>query len=184
MCVLVAKNYKDSKPICAKSRIVVLGNFEDHLYQNPQHYAPVLKYMSLRLLTDKSVGGKHILQQGNHKYALCNETLPDNEVTVIRPPIGDPAFQEYEYWILKKTLYGLRRPPQHWYNTTKGILLKMGLKALPHDPCLLYGVLDNPSSPQTISEAQYKLHVGLYVDDFVFYSSDPTQEALLKTLIQ
>ena len=66
----------------------------------------------------------------------------------------------------------------------KGILLKMGLKASPHDPCLLSGVLSNPSSPETISEAQYQLHVGLYVEDFVFYSSDPTQDALFKTLLQ
>ena len=34
--------------------------------------------------------------------------MPDNEVTVIRPPIGYPAFQEDEYWLPKKTLYGLR----------------------------------------------------------------------------
>ena len=63
-------------------------------------------------------------------------------------------------------------------------MLKMGLKACPHDPCLLYGILDNLSSPQTMSEAQSQLQVGLYVDDFVFYSSNPTQEALFQTLLQ
>ena len=66
----------------------------------------------------------------------------------------------------------------------KVILLKMGLKASPHDPCLLSGVLDNPSSPENISEAQSQLHVGFYVENFVFYSSDPTQEALFKTSLQ
>ena len=60
----------------------------------------------------------------------------------------------------------------------------MGLKASPHDPCLISGILDNPSPPQTISEAQSQLPIGLYVDDFVFYSSGPTQEALFETLIQ
>ena len=35
MYVLVVKNDKDGKPLCPKSRIVVLGNFEDSLYQNP-----------------------------------------------------------------------------------------------------------------------------------------------------
>ena len=81
-------------------------------------------------------------------------------------------------------MYDLRRLTHHWYNTIKGILLKMGLNASPHDPCLLSGVLYNPSSPEKISAVQYQLHVGLYVDDFVFYSSYPTQEALFKTLLQ
>ena len=66
----------------------------------------------------------------------------------------------------------------------KGVLLNMGLKASPHYPCILSGILDNPSFPKTISETQSQLHVGLYVDNFVFYSSDPTQEALFKTLLQ
>ena len=53
MCVLVVKNDKDGKPLRAKSRIVVLGKFEDRLYQKSQLYASVLKYISLRLLTAK-----------------------------------------------------------------------------------------------------------------------------------
>ena len=102
------KNDEDVKPLRAKSRIVVVGNFEDRLYQKSQRYAPVLKYSSLRLLIAKSLGDKCILQQGDFKKAFCNATLPDDEVTVIRPPIGDPDFQEDEYWLLKKTLYGIR----------------------------------------------------------------------------
>ena len=151
MCVLVMKNNKDGKPLRAKSWIVVLGNFEDHLYQKSQRYAPVLKYSSLRLLKTKAVGDKQILKQGDCKNAFCNSTIPDNEVTVIRPPIGDPAFQEDEYWLLKKTLYGIRQFPHHWYNMIKGILLNMGLKDSPHDPCLLSGILEKPNSHKSIS---------------------------------
>ena len=108
MSVLVVKNEKDGKPICAKSCIVVLENFEDGIYQNPQHYTPVVKYISLRLLVAKSVGDKRILQKGDSKNAFFNTTLPDNEVAVIRPPIGDPVFEGDEYWLLKKAPYGLR----------------------------------------------------------------------------
>ena len=67
---------------------------------------------------------------------------------------------------------------------SRGILLKMGLNHSQHDPCLLSGVLANPYSPETISTVQSQLHVSLYVEDFVFYYSDPTQEALFKTLRQ
>ena len=58
MCVLVVKNEKDGKPLRANSCIVFLGNFEDRLYQKSQRYVPVLKYISLRFLTAKSVGDK------------------------------------------------------------------------------------------------------------------------------
>ena len=58
MDILVVKNDKDGKPLRAKSRIVVLGNFEDRLYQKTQRYFPVLKYSSLRLLTAKAVVDK------------------------------------------------------------------------------------------------------------------------------
>ena len=63
-------------------------------------------------------------------------------------------------------------------------LLKMGLNPSPHDPCLLSGVVTNPSSTDTILDLQSQLCVGLYFKFFVFYSSDPTQEALFKTLLQ
>ena len=96
MCVLVVKNDKYVKPLCAKSHIVVLGNFEDRLYQKSQRFTPVLKYSSLRLLTTKAVGDKRILQQGYYKNAFCNTKLPYYEVTLIRPPIGDPDFQADE----------------------------------------------------------------------------------------
>ena len=129
------------------------------------------------------MGDKRILQQGDCKNAFCNATLPYDTVKVIRPPIGDPAFQEDEYWILKKTLHGIRLSPHHWYNMIKGILLNMGLNPSPHDPFLLYGVLTNPSSLSITSDLQYQPHAGLYVKKIVFYSSYPSQEALFKILL-
>ena len=83
----------------------MLGDFEDRLHQKSQRYAMVLKYSSLHLLTAEAVGDKRILQQVDCKNAFYNATLLENEVTVIRPTIGDPAFQEDEFWLLKKTLY-------------------------------------------------------------------------------
>ena len=83
MCVLVVKNDKDSNPLCAKSRIFVLENFEERLYQKFQRYATALKFSYLRLLTAKAVGDKHILQKGNFKNKFCNSTLTDDDVTVI-----------------------------------------------------------------------------------------------------
>jgi len=60
MCVLVIKHDKDGNPVRAKSRIVVLGNHEDRVYDKSQKYAPVLKYSSLRLLVAKAVRAKRV----------------------------------------------------------------------------------------------------------------------------
>ena len=92
MCVLFMKKDKGGKTLHAKSRILFLGKFKDRLYQKSQRYSPVLKYSSLRLPTAKAVGEKRILQQGDCKKAFCNATLKNDEVTLIQPPIGDPAF--------------------------------------------------------------------------------------------
>ena len=71
-----------------------------------------------------------------------------------------------------------------WYNTIKRVLLNMGLNSSPHDPWLLSDVFTNPSSTYCTSDLQYQIHVGLYVDEFVFYLSEPTHEELLKNLLQ
>lgn len=197
MCVLVVKPDKDGNPLRAKSRIVVLGNFEDRYYSKSQRYAPVLKYSSLRLLCSKAVSDKRILQQGDCKNAFCHARLPDDELTVVRPPVGDPEHNNDTYWLLNKTLYGLRRSPHHWYNMFTAALKDIGLKPSLHDPCLFSGIV-NPSKPSptenspTISPTVLPsesssssnshssdtaaVHVGIYVDDFVFYSTDPLQE--------
>ena len=60
----------------------------------------------------------------------------------------------------------------------------MGLKASPHDPCLLSVILEETNSQKTISEDLSQLHVGLYFDNFAFYSSVPSQEVLFQTLLQ
>ena len=83
LCLLSVKNYKDAKPLRAKSCIVVLGKFEDGLYQKSHIYALVLKYSSLFLLTAKSVDNKLILQKGYFNNAFCNTNIPDDEFTVI-----------------------------------------------------------------------------------------------------
>ena len=90
-------------------------------------------------------------------------------------------------------MYGLRRSPRHWYNMITAILTKMGLRASPHDPCLFNGVVTSdddraaalrasppdamlPPLPKSPSNPTAEVQVGLYVDDFVFYSEDPAQE--------
>ena len=84
MCVLVVENNKDGKPLRAKSQIVVLGNFEDLLYQKLQRYAPVLNI-------DPCVSWQLIQREINKYY---------NKVTVrtrsIMPPFHIMRSQQYD----------------------------------------------------------------------------------------
>ena len=193
MCVLVVKPDKDGNPCRAKSRIVVLGNYEDRYYTKSQKYAPVLKYTSLRLLCSKAVECKRVLQQGDCKNAFCHAKLPDEERCAVRPPPGDPRYAQDEYWLLNKTLYGLRRSPHHWYNMFVQALKDMGLQQSIHDPCLFSGSVtsdlpqantNSQSPPNTtttssnhpLNPTRAEIFVGIYVDDFVFFSTDPKEE--------
>ena len=65
---------------------------------------------------------------------------------------GRRARDKDELWLLKKTLYGLRRSPRHWCNKFTSILEDMGLAPSVHDPCVYRGVCtdtDNPAADDT-----------------------------------
>ena len=136
------------------------------------------------ILYKNKFSNKSIPQQGDWNNELCNTKLPEYEFTVIRPPIGNPDFQEDGYWLINKTIYGIRPPPHNWYNRIKLILLKMGLINWTHNPWFIYGKLTNPPSTTCTPQLQSQLHFGLYVDEFLFYSSDTDKEELFKTLLQ
>lgn len=181
MCVLVIKTDEAGQPDRAKSRIVVLGNLENRTWGKHERAAPVLKYSSLRLMVSAAIERRRKLKQADYKNAFCNPTLPDDEVTIIRPPLGDPDAQPGEYWLLKKTLYGLRRSPKHWYDMASAALLAMGLKQSAHDPCLFHGI---PSSADCPAEpTDDPLTVGLYVDDMVYFSASDNIEQRFEQIL-
>jgi hypothetical protein len=174
MCVLVIKTDEHGNADRAKSRIVVLGNLEDRMWGKHERAAPVLKYSSLRLIVSAAIERRRKLKQADYKNAFCNPTLPNDEITVIRPPLGDPDAKPGEYWLLNKTLYGLRRSPKHWYDMASSSLLEMGLTQSTHDPCLFHGVPSSPTHPAQPGDAP--ITIGLYVDDMVYFSEDDTIE--------
>ena len=46
------------------------------------------------------------------------------------------------------------------------ILKNIYLTSSKHNPCLLFGIIDNSTPPET---TQHIIHVGLYVNNFVFF---------------
>ena len=113
MCVLVVKKDENLLPVRAKLRIVVLDNHKYRIWTKPEKYIPVLCSDSLRFLVSTAVKNRCMLKQGDCNNAFCNGDLPPEEVTIVRPSTGDPTAKKDEFWLLKKTLYELRRSPLH-----------------------------------------------------------------------
>jgi hypothetical protein len=88
-----------------------------------------------------------------------------------------------EYWLLNHTLYGLRRSPKHWYDKIRKILNKIGLQQNAYDPCLFTSHIVDPSDPLD-SPSSSPLTLGIYVNNFVYFSEDPAVEAKFEHLLK
>jgi hypothetical protein len=104
MCTFTVKK-TNGVPTRAKSRIVVLGTFDDRPWTKSDCFSPVVPIPVVRLLTALAVHNKRILKQGDCKFAFIQALLPKNELTIVKPPIGCPYSGVRKYWRLKKSLW-------------------------------------------------------------------------------
>ncbi len=182
MCVLTIKKDEQLRPLCAKSWIVVLGNYQDRVWSKSDKFAPVLCQDSLHFLTSMAVSARHPLRQGDCKNAFCQGILPPDKITIVRPPSGNPEAEPDKFWLLKQTLYGLRHSLWHWYDKINAILQSMGLNPSLKDPCLYTGFVRNPKDP-SVTITTSPLSRGIYVDNFVFFLPDLKAEKLFCCLM-
>jgi hypothetical protein len=166
MCILTIK-YKNGYPHRAKSRIVVLGNREQHLWSRSDRYSPTLTQTQLHTLIALAVQNKRVLRQGDVKNAFCNGILPTTETVVVKSPAGCPFSTSKTYLKLKNLLYGLCRSPKHWYDTITKTRNAIGLHNSPNAPCVFHGAIIEGKAP---------IYLGLYVDDFCYFSPDQEVE--------
>ena len=125
----------------------------------PQSYpTPLCGYSPPRPLRKGASFRKDI-----EKNSLCNALFPEDDITILHPPLGDPESCPEELWLLNKTLYSLRRLPQHWYNLITNILKGMGLTSSKNNLCLFSWIIDNSTPPKT---PRHPIHTSLYVDYF------------------
>jgi hypothetical protein len=171
MNVQTIKKDEYGAPDRVKSRIVALGNFEDRIWEKSEKYAPVLRDESSRAMTIELGGRK---KQGDCKNTFLQSYLPKDETIVCQPPKGCPLSKTGDLWLLRKILYGLRGSPYHWYQNIKKILLNMGLQTSDHDNCVFTGKLADKLPP---------IYLGLYVDDFKYFSTSDETERLFERLL-
>jgi hypothetical protein len=101
MCILTIKKYENLLPLCAKSYMVVLGNHEDPVWFTSERFALVLCQDSLCFLVSLTVASCWLLHQGDCKNMFNQGILPDNEITIVRPPASNPKAAPDEYWLLQ-----------------------------------------------------------------------------------
>ena len=166
MCIHTVKPDERGLPDRAKSRTVVLGNEEHRYWEKNDVYAPVITKHGIRALVAYALSRGRRVKQCDAKNAFCQPTLPDDEICVVMPPKGCPFSKPGTYWRLKKTLYGLRRSPRHWYKTFSAVLEAMGLTKCPHDPCIFIGK----------SPTGGTIYFGTYVDDCAYFGTDNETE--------
>jgi hypothetical protein len=167
MAISKIKPDEKGNPDRAKYRIVVLGNLDPTNWSNSDCFAPVMSPLELRILIATATQMRLIAKTGDVSQAFCQSVLPDDEQYIIRPPHGCPITPSNTYLLLKKTLYGLRRSPRHWYNTCKAALESIGLSACPNAPCIFSGIIVEGEPPLTL---------GLFVDDFLYFSQSSKVE--------
>ena len=145
---------------------MVLGNEEHRYWEKNELFAPDISKRGIRSLVALGICQGRKTRQCDAKNAFCHPTLPDDEICVVIPPQGCPYSKPGTYWRLKKTLYGLRRSPRHWYQTFCTVLKDIGLEKCPHDPCIFTGK----------SPTGGTIYFGTYVDDCAYFGTDDATE--------
>jgi len=169
MAISKIKTDADGNPDRAKYRIVVLGNLDPHNWSSSDCFAPVLSPLELRLMISLATKLRIVPKTGDVSQAFCQSVLLENEKYIIKPPKGCPTTPSDVYLLLKKTLYGLKRSPHHWYDTYTKVLKSIGLRPCPNAPRLFTG---------TLIEGEPPIYLGLFVDDFI------TQGGLLVAILR
>ena len=106
------------------------------------------------------------------KQAFVQATLLLDKQYFLCPPAGCPRTPPPKtYWLLKRTLYELKRSPKHWFNRAKSLLPSLNLTLCPNALCIFHGEII-PGRPP--------LYLGLYVDYFVYFYQDPSVEKEFK----
>ena len=88
MNIFTIKPDMDGNPNRSKSRIVVLGNLERRMLSQEDKYAPVLSSTAPRLLVSMAVDDGRHLKQADCKNVFCNGISPDDEICIVKLPIG------------------------------------------------------------------------------------------------
>ena len=150
---LKRKRYPDGSVRKLKARYCARGFEQEHGVDYFETFAPVVMWLTVRLLLVMSILMDLDTKQIDYTAAFVHAPI-DCLVYVEMPPrFSLPG----KVWKLKKSLYGLKNSPRNFFLHTKGKLEKLGFVQSNADPCLF------------ISKDVICL---IYVDDALFFYKD------------
>ena len=112
--VLKIKRDEDGNPIRFKARIVAGGNHQVQGYDFDDVYSPVVQFTNLMLIQAVGMPKNWLPKHLDIKAAFLNGDI-DRECYVSHPFNAPKDLQTNEYYLLKKTLYGLRQSAACWF---------------------------------------------------------------------
>ena len=98
MGILTIKPDGHRNPDHAKACIVVLGNHEIMQLSKSDCFAPIVFAPVIHLMAALAMKNCTVLKQGDCKNAFCHPILPENEITIVRPPPNCPISKPNTYW--------------------------------------------------------------------------------------
>ncbi|GKA03098.1 retrovirus-related pol polyprotein from transposon TNT 1-94 [Tanacetum coccineum] len=151
----------DKTVIRNKARLVAKGYAQEEGIDFEESFAPVARLEVVRIFVAYATHKSFLIYQMVMKMAFLNGPLKE-EVYVAQPDgFVDPDHPEKVYR-LRKALYGLKHAPRAWYDELSNFLISKGFTKGTIDPTLF-----------TIKYGEDILLVQIYVDDFIFGSTNP-----------
>ena len=115
-----------------KSRLTVNGKHQKYGIDYTKTFSPVAFATSIRLLFIVGLFHGYHFRQLDIKCAFLYGELPKDQQVYMRSP---PGAKKQGYWLLKRSLYGLRQSPMLFNEHLNSNLEKLGFASSDFDPC-------------------------------------------------
>lgn len=116
-----------------KARICARGDLQ--MISNEEKRAATLAVRTARMMFALVAMYDLELKQLDVVNAFLNSDLDDDVYTALPEGFG----RNGKVWKLSKALYGLRISPRLWHREASKVLIALGLKQLPEEPCIFLG---------------------------------------------
>lgn len=154
-----------------KARMVVKGYSQVAGIDYEETFAPVAKFVSIRILL--ALAAKHgwAVEQMDVKVAFLNGDLSEELYMQLPPGVAKPG-EEHLVWRLRKSIYGLKQAPRMWYHKLDSFMQSMGFR---------HTVADNSIYVRGELGNRYAA-VSVYVDDLIIVGEDDDVRGVKKQL--
>ena len=116
-----------------KSRLTVNGKSQRYGIDYNKTFSPVAFATSIRLLFALGIANKFKFKQYDIKCAFLYADLPKEQQVYMHAPPGSGC---KGYWLLRKSLYGLRQAPMLFNGHLDKTLRSIGFTPCKFDPCM------------------------------------------------